>query len=366
MLRALSHSMLIEVAGTQQSASTMPSIPESAFSGIQRRPLASPAMHKTTAVESTLGSLNSRGEDLGPDWEDDIPDSDLTAAELSTMKRPGHGEKVQKPAARTQFDSIEQPQRLSNGNWKCRHRCKDRAKCGHMCCTQGLESKPKPRSKPKVSEKNKASTSQTKLVLGGLDMAQRVKRPLEQVDLSRLNTTSVPAKRIRGISDAREEQGQGKNTSAQQTSQVEQMEDEFDGFDDIDFNLATLPEPRFKPQAKGSSTQPTRTLNAGMPPNINRAPDAASVLSEEELLDAALVGAEDSLMLDRLACGGTMTDDIEDVPMSVGPLSVEPGEVCREDLNHEPVQDEPVTQELAELQAFMREQFGDLVELVGF
>ena len=357
MLPALLHCVLTDSAGTQQSASTTPSIPESAFSGIQRRPLA--------AVESTHGSLNPRIENLGPDWEDDIPDSDLTAAELSTMKRPGHGEKVQKPAARTQSGSIEQPQRLSNGNWKCRHRCKDRAKCGHTCCTQGLESKPKPRSKPKVSEKNKASTSQTKLVLGSVDMAQRAKRPLEQVDLSRLNTPSIPSKRARGISDAQEEQGQGKNTSAQQTSQVEQDEDEFDGFDDIDFNLAILPEPRSKPQAKGSSTQTTRTLSAGMPPNINRALDAASVLSEEELLDAALVGAEDSLMLGRLARGGTMTDDIEDIPMSSRPLSVEPGGLCQENTDHEPVHEEPATGELAELEAFMREQFGDLVELVG-
>ena len=162
------------------------------------------------------------------------------------------------------------------------------------------------------------------------------------------------------------EQGQVKNTPARQTSEVEQG-DEFDGFDDIDFNLAILPEPSSRPQAKIPSTRTIRTFSADneLPPAINKEPDAASVLSEEELLDAALVGAEDSLMLGRLARQEAIVDDIEDVPMSVGPLSVDPGEVCREDLNHEPVQEEPAT-ELAELQAFMREQFCDLVELVGF
>ncbi|KAJ5082947.1 hypothetical protein N7532_011990 [Penicillium argentinense] len=48
------------------------------------------------------------------------------------------------------------PIRLSNGNWACNHRCKDKKSCKHLCCRDGLEKPPKP-SKCKTATNLKAS-----------------------------------------------------------------------------------------------------------------------------------------------------------------------------------------------------------------
>lgn len=37
----------------------------------------------------------------------------------------------------------EEPIRLPNGNYKCRHPCKDTTKCRHLCCKEGLPAPPK-------------------------------------------------------------------------------------------------------------------------------------------------------------------------------------------------------------------------------
>lgn len=58
----------------------------------------------------------------------------------------------------------QEPKRLENGNWMCNHKCRDRNKCKHTCCREGLEKKPRPKaSKPDADES--AGVKQTQLNL---------------------------------------------------------------------------------------------------------------------------------------------------------------------------------------------------------
>jgi hypothetical protein len=55
-----------------------------------------------------------------------------------------------------------EPQRLTNGNWVCNHKCKDKSACKHLCCLDGLEKAPKaPRSSTALNESNTVSASRS-------------------------------------------------------------------------------------------------------------------------------------------------------------------------------------------------------------
>lgn len=49
-------------------------------------------------------------------------------------------------------EAWQEPKRLPNGNWECRHQCTDKQACKHPCCKQGSENKPKPSSKKSKKE----------------------------------------------------------------------------------------------------------------------------------------------------------------------------------------------------------------------
>ncbi|KAK5005398.1 hypothetical protein LTR28_007764 [Elasticomyces elasticus] len=51
------------------------------------------------------------------------------------------------------------PQQLPNGKWACNHKCKDKRKCKHLCCRDGIDNKPKP-PRPKTSTKPSAEATQ--------------------------------------------------------------------------------------------------------------------------------------------------------------------------------------------------------------
>lgn len=62
----------------------------------------------------------------------------------SIAPRGGKKQAAKSTNEKTKTASTWQPERLSNGNWNCNHRCKDKQVCKHNCCRQGTESKPKP------------------------------------------------------------------------------------------------------------------------------------------------------------------------------------------------------------------------------
>ncbi|KAH0565973.1 hypothetical protein GP486_000619 [Trichoglossum hirsutum] len=49
------------------------------------------------------------------------------------------------------------PRRLGNGKWACNHRCKDKTKCKHMCCRDGLDKpakQPRKKTESALNDKN--------------------------------------------------------------------------------------------------------------------------------------------------------------------------------------------------------------------
>ncbi|KAJ6490602.1 Sec63 Brl domain-containing protein [Mycena vitilis] len=56
--------------------------------------------------------------------------------------------------------SNDSPKKLANGNYKCNHPCKDKTKCRHMCCRDGLAEPPKqPKKRGEISGDSKADWS---------------------------------------------------------------------------------------------------------------------------------------------------------------------------------------------------------------
>ncbi|KAJ6502143.1 Sec63 Brl domain-containing protein [Mycena sanguinolenta] len=55
--------------------------------------------------------------------------------------------------------SPSKPEKLANGNYECNHPCKDKKKCRHMCCRDGLAEPPKPKKRAEASPKKPTAAS---------------------------------------------------------------------------------------------------------------------------------------------------------------------------------------------------------------
>ncbi|KAF7363796.1 ATP-dependent DNA helicase MER3 [Mycena sanguinolenta] len=55
--------------------------------------------------------------------------------------------------------SPSKPEKLVNGNYKCNHPCKDKTKCRHMCCRDGLAEPPKLKKRAEASPKKRTAGS---------------------------------------------------------------------------------------------------------------------------------------------------------------------------------------------------------------
>jgi hypothetical protein len=125
--------------------------------------------------------------------EDDYMDVDALEQPTVGLSRAGQSRNKISIA-----NTVEVPdeQRLENGNFACNHRCKDKNACKHPCCKQGLEKKPRTK-KPKDSEstttagnsKSKTSSASHTKVQSKLDIPIRGKAivgPVEHLDLSQV------------------------------------------------------------------------------------------------------------------------------------------------------------------------------------
>ncbi|KAK6006025.1 hypothetical protein QM012_006435 [Aureobasidium pullulans] len=209
--------MIDDLAGTMQEAVLKPQVPLSAFNSIKdttadtgrekgangsvnavKRTLAR-YKRSTDADEWDDGGLNDDDFINVEPQEDEFPDVDaLDHAELNLAKRG----KTKNKTAIIEMVEASDGQRLENGNYACNHRCKDRTACKHKCCKEGLEKKPKPK-KPKDSDacstanKSKISSSssssarmQTKLELP--IRRKVVNEPVEHLDLSQASASPKP------------------------------------------------------------------------------------------------------------------------------------------------------------------------------
>ncbi|KAJ7074112.1 hypothetical protein C8F01DRAFT_1360827 [Mycena amicta] len=58
----------------------------------------------------------------------------------------------QAPPVSSNTATQQKPEKLPNGNYKCNHACKDKTKCRHLCCRDGLPEPPRPPKKRPADE----------------------------------------------------------------------------------------------------------------------------------------------------------------------------------------------------------------------
>lgn len=147
------------------------------------------------AEEQTTGFRHI--DDLGPQEPSLRNRSELhesrsrsNIARVRTPTASGSGMTTENPS-----QVEEEPARLANGNWACKHLCKDKTKCKHRCCKEGLDHRPKP-SKPsaagsKGAKRDSQQNSDLRAWTGGVSAAAS-KKPTsaghvwapEHIDLS--------------------------------------------------------------------------------------------------------------------------------------------------------------------------------------
>ncbi|KAJ7137708.1 hypothetical protein C8R44DRAFT_335341 [Mycena epipterygia] len=81
------------------------------------------------------------------------------------------------------------PKKLANGNYKCNHPCKDKTKCRHMCCRDGLAEPPKqPKKRVGQSDDSKIQCSPVASPIQPKKPTKTIARPDSTMkDLERLH-----------------------------------------------------------------------------------------------------------------------------------------------------------------------------------
>lgn len=168
------HVMCDEIAGTCRSAEVRPNLPVSFF------PTSTEQTQTEKKDEKGSKSLNAgqpqiagKKRKASEEFEDGgLDDGDLLAAEsvdimdidafdeelasLSATARLSSNKTTSGTKKKTREDDGNDPVRLENGKWACNHKCKDKDKCKHFCCKEGLDKPPKPSKPPKKSGTNDA------------------------------------------------------------------------------------------------------------------------------------------------------------------------------------------------------------------
>lgn len=158
-----------DIAGTLCHAVLKPDIPFSAFptpktaADSGKKPVHAPNTAKRRAESAPKRQQQEHIEDEFDDAG--LDDSDLVLAEDPEFANIDDFEEVRQGATKGQKKSKgtsqrkdsaatedREPRQLENGKWACKHACKDKTACKHLCCREGLDKKPKP-SKPKEEKK---------------------------------------------------------------------------------------------------------------------------------------------------------------------------------------------------------------------
>lgn len=159
------HAMCDEIAGTCRSAEIRPNIPASLFPTIVEQKEAEKKDQNTNKASSSRQSQDPTGKRKASEDFDDggLDDGDLLSAECvevmdidtfddeyaSLPSKNNQRDKKNRgnPKKQRTDDEGGEPVQLSNGKWVCNHKCKDKDKCKHLCCREGLDKPPKPSKK---------------------------------------------------------------------------------------------------------------------------------------------------------------------------------------------------------------------------
>ncbi|KAJ8700486.1 ATP-dependent DNA helicase MER3 [Pleurotus ostreatus] len=153
LLRLRLKSYQESLAGVGVIESYKPNIPVQEFPTVNTRPL--------TAVEQDLVGL-----DDDPDfWNmaiDDDEKEDLKPAVVKDLTRDRTSGQQPNPSPSKAPDTP--PKKMPNGKYQCNHTCKDKSKCRHLCCREGMEEPPnlKKRKAPEQSPKKPPSSTSKK------------------------------------------------------------------------------------------------------------------------------------------------------------------------------------------------------------
>ncbi|KAF5380937.1 hypothetical protein D9615_004089 [Tricholomella constricta] len=128
------------IAGLVATKAYRPSLSPKEFPMPNTRPL--------TTTDMDLAGL----EDDPGFWDMDVDEKGDDVKQVRDLTKPKDGEDLT-PSRHYKSGKILQnldhaealPRRLPNGNLPCNHPCKDKNKCRHLCCRDGLPDKPKKR-----------------------------------------------------------------------------------------------------------------------------------------------------------------------------------------------------------------------------
>ncbi|KAG6376315.1 DEAD-domain-containing protein [Boletus reticuloceps] len=120
-------------AGVTVARTLAPSVPPDQYPTLETRPL--------TSIETDLQGL----EDVPDFWDINLDDDDETPESQSAKRVDENPPKVQQPQLNPPVkEKVERDLRKRpDGKYECNHACKDKHKCRHYCCQEGLPEPPR-------------------------------------------------------------------------------------------------------------------------------------------------------------------------------------------------------------------------------
>ncbi|SMR48968.1 unnamed protein product [Zymoseptoria tritici ST99CH_1E4] len=324
--------MCDEIAGTQRTATLDPEIPAFMFptpkrvEELNKQRDATSTVPNTTKLRAVSASQPRPADDKSDEFGDDtIDELDLTENDtfMNIDDFDDHGNAKSKsgkkgkpqPAPTATF---KEPVRLENGKWACNHPCKEKDKCKHVCCKEGMDNKPKP-PKSKESKKmdvntdprqtqldisrTKKSTTSASLPQPATVSVRKSANSKEAENLNRLHdktSTSIPTIPRLATDRSKNEAASYNFRNAQSSlnfpkpAPVLEEEDEFpDDFDLEDFDMDDL---LFTSQVKGTTIKKNHTKMTHA--KINDTKMTHAKINDTKMNDTETADFSDEDMLD--------------------------------------------------------------------
>lgn len=174
--RIWNESLLIVAGGTFHQTRLIPGLSASAFDSIKetdtnepdepdehtKTPVFNTSRARVSQLPARRVSLASDAEDWGAGgikdsdfpnaadqepWDSDFVDVDeldsgpMAASPSIIQEKKGRPKSTAKDSNKS--SKAPEPKQLRNGKWECAHHCKDKQSCKHICCRNGMDKKPK-------------------------------------------------------------------------------------------------------------------------------------------------------------------------------------------------------------------------------
>jgi ATP-dependent DNA helicase HFM1/MER3 len=165
--------MCDSIAGSLRGATVKPQITPSSFPVLQAPESITPPRSNTSKRRAEPAKPTRRRSTNSDEFGDDgIDDEELVKATINdlefehidnfanpvdaiTKNNTVKNKSAAKPKGPTKTANVvaaeddQDPVQLSNGKWACKHACKDKIACKHLCCKEGMDKPPK---KPTVAK----------------------------------------------------------------------------------------------------------------------------------------------------------------------------------------------------------------------